>query len=91
MNIASLDEHIHDFKCPISILDHDFDVLGINENKIRNTGSISKPNNDGYNFEYTPTKHLCEGTSLYILEMRISTRKIMNIVFLWMALLSLFL
>ena len=56
MNIASLEGHINDLKCLLSILDHNFDVIGITENKIRDTESISNLNIDGYDFEFTPTK-----------------------------------
>ena len=66
MNIASLEGHINDLKCLLSILDHNFDVIGITENKIRDTESISNLNIDGYDFEFTPTKGFCGGTSLYI-------------------------
>ena len=66
MNIASLEGHISDLKCLLSILDHEFDIIGITENRIRETGPTSNLNIEGYDFEFTPTKGFCGGTSLYV-------------------------
>ena len=66
LNIASPEGHIDDLKCLLSILNHDFDVIGITESKIRNSESISNLRIEGNNFEFTPTESFFGGTSLYI-------------------------
>ena len=56
INIVSLSAHIDDLKILLDLLSHPFDIIGVSETKIRDTGepitNISLP---GYDIEYTPT------------------------------------
>ena len=66
LNIASLEYHVDELKSLISVLNHDFDVIGITETKIKNSEPLSNLKLEGYNFEFTPTNTSFGGTSLYV-------------------------
>ena len=66
LNIASLEYHVDELKSLLSVLNHDFDVIGITETKIKNSEPISNLKLEGYNFEFTPTNTSFGGTSLYV-------------------------
>ena len=54
LNIASLECHIDDLKSVLSILDFDFDVIGISESRIKNDVPIANLDIPGYKYEHTP-------------------------------------
>ena len=68
VNIASLDKHIDDLKLILSLINHNFDILGISEHKILKD---SLPSNNikipGYkDFIFEPSQTVCGGTGFYI-------------------------
>ena len=68
VNIASLENHIDDFRLTLSLLKYRFDIIGISEHKIREGSQPSKnidiPGYYEFNFEPTGTTH--GGTGFYI-------------------------
>ena len=66
LNIASLEGHHDDLVSLLSVLDFNFDVIGITESKIRNGKPIKNINIDGYKYEFTPTETFFGGTTIYV-------------------------
>ena len=65
VNIASLDRHIDDLRLALSRFNHNFDVIGISEHKIKKDSEpASNIDIVGYSFESTSTSH--GGTGFYI-------------------------
>ena len=65
INISSLDKHFCDLSTLFSRLDHEFDILGITETRLKphSTSNVSLP---GYSFLSTPTTSFAGGTGLYV-------------------------
>ena len=66
LNIASLEGHHDDLVSLLSVLDFNFDIIGITESKIRNDKPIKNINIDGYKYEFTPTETSFGGTTIYV-------------------------
>ena len=67
MNIASLSKHKEELEAALSLLDLQFDIIGITETKIlKGVNPITSPSSDGYNFESTPTESTKGGALIYI-------------------------
>ena len=66
LNIASLECHIDDLKSVLSILDFDFDVIGISESRIKNDVPIANLDIPGYKYEHTPTNTSTGGTLIFV-------------------------
>ena len=66
LNIASLERHHDDLVSLLSVLDFNFDIIGITESKIRNDKPIKNINIDGYKYEFTPTETFFGGTTIYV-------------------------
>ena len=69
INIASLNKHIDDLKLILSLLTHDFDVIGISEHKIHKssvkpTANLKIPGYHEFVFQPTETSH--GGTGFYL-------------------------
>ena len=68
VNIASLDKHIDDLKLILSLLNYNFDIIGISEHKILKdtlpSNNIKIPGYEEFIFEPTETTH--GGTGFYI-------------------------
>ena len=70
VNIASLDHHIDDLRLILSLLNYNFDVIGISGHKIMKdtfpANNIDIPGYEEFKFEPTGTTH--GGTGFYIKE-----------------------
>ena len=67
MNIASLSKHKEELEAALSLLDFQFDIIGITETKIlKGVTPIISPSLDGYTIVSTPTESTKGGTSIYI-------------------------
>ena len=66
LNIASLELHIDDLKSVLSILDFDFDVIGISESRIKTEVPIANMDIPGYKYDHTPTNTSTGGTLIYV-------------------------
>ena len=67
LNISSLQGHIDDLKTLLSLLDHNFSVIGISETRIRDgSDPLLNIDIDGYVFKGVGTKTSCGGVGLYI-------------------------
>ena len=69
MNIASLSKHKDELEAALSLLDFQFDIIGITETKIlKGVTPIKSQSLKGYNHESTPTESGKGGALIYIKE-----------------------
>ena len=67
MNIASLSKHKEELEAALSLLDFQFDIIGITETKIlKDITPIISPSLNGYAPESTPTESTKGGALIYI-------------------------
>ena len=67
MNISSLNLHFDELSTMLTLLNFQFDILGLTETRLKKQHGISFPISiDGYSFEHTPTESSCGGALLYI-------------------------
>ena len=83
LNIASLGAHKDEFEDMLSILDLDFDILGLTETRIiKEQNPTYNTSMTGYKEYFTPTESTKGGTSLYInknIECKESTDLVKNL------------
>ena len=67
MNIASLSKHKEELEAALSLLDFQFDIIGITESKLfKGVTPIISLSLKGYNHESTPTESTKGGALIYI-------------------------
>ena len=67
INIVSIQKNIDELRQLLTLLDYNFDIIGLSETKIRkNIDPIININMQGYNFEYVSTEAKCGGVGIYI-------------------------
>ena len=66
LNIASLSLHLDGLKTLLSNLEHDFNIIGINETKFQSTLPPINCDLTGYTFTHTPTEGDKGGALLYV-------------------------
>ena len=76
LNIASLGMHKDELEAALSLLDFEFDIIGITETKIKaGADPIFDPSLQGYNYYHTPTESTKGGALLYYKENTICKRR----------------
>ena len=66
LNIGSLNLHFEEIHVALNILDHSFDVIGITETKLSDSGKNSDISIPGYVLHHQPTKSFCGGSAIYV-------------------------
>ena len=67
MNISSLNAHFDELTAIMSLLNFNFDLIGLTETRLKKNVSVTIPIEiDGYCYEHTPTEASCGGALLYI-------------------------
>ena len=76
MNIASLNKHKEELETALSLLDFQFDIIGITETKFqKGIAPINDPSLPGYNHRHTPTESSKGGALIYVKDSLVFDRR----------------
>ena len=74
MNAASLNKHKDELMTALSLLDFQFDIIGITETKFqKGITPLNDPSLPGYEHRHTPTESSKGGALIYVKDSLVST------------------